>query len=65
MLRNSDEGLKILQDVATGKGNARLSKGSMAEPLTEDELKEQQHVLPMVDIDEVKNAFMASQTNDS
>ena len=63
MLRNSDEGLKILQDVATGKGNARLSKGSMAEPLTEDELKEQQHVLPMVDIDEVKNAFMASGDN--
>lgn len=60
MLRTSDIGLKILQDAAKGKGNDRLRKGNLAEPLTEDELKEQQQVLQMVDVREVKNAFMAS-----
>lgn len=60
MLRTSDIGLKILQDVAKGKGNDRLRKGNLAEPLTEDELKEQQQVIQMVDVREVKNAFMAS-----
>ena len=60
MLRNSEEGLRILQDVAKGKGNSRLRKGHLAEPLTESELTEQQEVLQMVDIGEVKNAFMAS-----
>lgn len=59
-LRNSEEGLKVLQDVAKGKGNSRLKKGNLAEPLTIDELTEQQQILPMVDIGEVKNAFMAS-----
>ncbi len=60
MLRTTDVGLKILQDAATGKGNARLRKGNLAEPFTEEELKQQQQVLQMVDIHEVKNAFMAS-----
>ena len=60
MLRNSEEGLRVLQDVAKGKGNSRLRKGHLAEPLTESELTEQQEVLRMVDIGEVKNAFMAS-----
>lgn len=63
MLRNSEEGLKVLQDIAKGKGNSRLKKGNLAEPLTTDELKEQQQTLPMVDIGEVKNAFMASGDN--
>ena len=60
MLRNSEEGLRVLQDVAKGKGNSRLRKGNLAEPLTESELAEQQEVLQMVDVGEVKNAFMAS-----
>lgn len=63
MLRNSEEGLKVLQDIAKGKGNSRLKKGNLAEPLTTDELTEQQQTLPMVDIGEVKNAFMASGDN--
>ena len=60
MLRNSEDGLKILQDLAKSKGNSRLRKGNLAEPLTEEELTEQRQQLPMVDINEVKNAFMAS-----
>ena len=63
MLRTSDVGLKILQDVTKGKGNDRLRKGNLAEPLTEDELSEQQQVLQMVDVQEVKTAFMASGDN--
>lgn len=63
MLRNTEEGLKVLQDVAKGKGNSRLKKGNLAEPLTADELTEQQQMLPMVDVGEVKNAFMASSDN--
>lgn len=63
MLRNSEEGLKVLQYIAKGKGNSRLKKGNLAEPLTTDELTEQQQTLPMVDIGEVKNAFMASGDN--
>ena len=55
MLRNSEEGLKILKDFAKGKGNSRLKKGNLAEPLTEDELTEQQQILQMVDIGEVMN----------
>ena len=60
MLRNSEEGLRVLQDVAKGKGNRRLRKGNLAEPLTRSELTEQQEELQMVDVNEVKNAFMAS-----
>lgn len=60
MLRNSEEGLRVLQDIAKGKGNSRLRKGNLAEPLTECELREQQEVLQMLDVNEVKNAFMAS-----
>ena len=63
MLRTSDIGLKILQDIAKGKGNDRLRKGNLAEPLTEEELSEQQQVLQMVDVHEVKTAFMASGDN--
>lgn len=63
MLRTSDLGLKVLQDVVKGKGNNRLRKGNLAEPLTEEELKEQQHVLQIVDVNEVKTAFMASGDN--
>lgn len=63
VLRNSEEGLKVLQYIAKGKGNSRLKKGNLAEPLTTDELTEQQQTLPMVDIGEVKNAFMASGDN--
>lgn len=60
MLRNSEEGLCVLQNVAKGKGNSRLRKGNLADPLTESELAEQQEVLQIVDVNEVKNAFMAS-----
>lgn len=63
MLRTSDLGLKVLQDVVKGKGNNRLRKGNLAEPLTEEKLKEQQHVLQIVDVNEVKTAFMASGDN--
>lgn len=63
MLRNSEEGLKVLKDIAKGKGNSRLKKGNLAEPLTEDELMEQQQILQMVGVGEVKNAFMASGDN--
>lgn len=60
MLRNSEEGLRVLQDVAKGKGNSRLRKGNLAEPLTGSELTEQQEELQIVNVNEVKNAFMAS-----
>ena len=60
MLRNTEEGLKIVQDIAKGKGNSRLKKGNLAEPLTAEELTEQRQMLQMVDISEVKHAFMAS-----
>ena len=63
MLRNSDEGLNLLKSVVKGKGNNRLKKGNLAEPLTEEELKEQQQVLCMVDVSEVKNSFMVSGDN--
>ncbi len=63
MLRTSDIGLKLLQDVAKGKGNDRLRKVNLAEPLTAEELSEQSQVLQMVDVHEVKTAFMASGDN--
>lgn len=63
MLRTTDTGLKILQDVAKGKSNDRLRKGNLAEPLTKEELTEQQKVLQTVDVSEVKTAFMASGDN--
>ena len=63
MLRTTDLGLKILQDVAKGKSNNRLRKGNLAEPLTKEELTEQQQVMQMVDVSEVKTAFMASGDN--
>lgn len=63
MLRTTDIGLKILQDVAKGKSNDRLRKGNLAEPLTKEELTEQQKVLQTVDVREVKTAFMASRDN--
>lgn len=63
MLRTTDTGLKILQDVAKGKSNDRLRKGYLAEPLTKEELTEQQKVQQTVDVREVKTAFMASGDN--
>lgn len=63
MLRTTDTRLKILQDVAKGKSNNRLRKGNLAEPLTKEELTEQQKVLQTVDVREVKTAFMASGDN--
>ena len=63
MLRTTDTGLKMLQDVAKGKSNDRLRKGNLAEPLTKEELTEQQKVLQTVDVREVKTAFMASGDN--
>lgn len=63
MLRTTDTGLKILQDVAKGKSNDRLRKGNLAEPLTKEEFTEQQKVLQTVDVREVKTAFMASGDN--
>ena len=63
MLRNSDDGLKILQNLAKGKRNDRLKKGNLAEALTSEELPQKQQILQTVDISEVKNAFMASGDN--
>lgn len=63
MLRTSDVGLKILQDIAKGKSNDRLRKGNLAEPFSKEELKEQQRILSMVDVREVKTAFLASGDN--
>ena len=63
MLRNTDEGLRILQKVAAGKGNSRLKKGELAEPLTLEDLQVEAQVLQTVDASEVKNAFMASSDN--
>ena len=63
MLRTTDIGLKTLQNVAKGKNNDRLRKGNLAEPLTKEELTEQQQVMQMVDVSEVKTAFMASGDN--
>ena len=60
MLRNSDEGLRILKEAALGKCNDRLRKGNLAEPLAEEEMQMQKTVMHIVDINEVKNAFMAS-----
>lgn len=60
MLRTSDIGLLVLKQMAKGKGNDRLRKGNLAEPLTPEELSEQQQVWQMVDVHEVKTAFMAS-----
>ena len=40
-----------------------MRKGNLAEPLTKEELTEQQQVLQMVDVREVKTAFMASGDN--
>ena len=63
MLRTSDVGLKILQNIAKGKSNDRLRKGNLAEPFSKEELKEQQRILSMVDVREVKTAFLASGDN--
>ncbi len=63
MLRNSDEALEILRNTAKGKGNGRLRKANLAEPLTQDELREQQQTIQIIDVDEVKNAFIASGDN--
>lgn len=60
MLRTSDIGLLVLKQMAKGKGNDRLRKGNLAEPLTPEELSEQQQMWQMVDVHEVKTAFMAS-----
>lgn len=60
ILRNTEEGLKIVQELAKGKDNSRLRKGNLAAPLTSEELTEQHKVLQTVNISEVKNAFMAS-----
>ncbi len=54
MLRTSDIGLLVLKQMAKGKGNDRLRKGNLAEPLTPEELSEQQQVWQMVDVHEVK-----------
>ncbi len=63
VLRNSDIGLRALHDAVSGRVKDRLRKGNLAEPLTGDELREQQQTQPMVDVSEVKNAFMASGDN--
>ncbi len=63
MLRAADIGLKILQEATKGNHNDRLRKGNLAEPLTENEMATQQRVLQIVDVQEVKTAFMASGDN--
>lgn len=63
MLRNSAEGLHLLKDLAAGKGKDRLRRGNLAAPLSHAELTLQQKVLRMVDVSEVRNAFIASGDN--
>lgn len=63
MLRNTDEGLMLLQKIAQGKGNSRLKKGILSEPFSELELLPDKQFLPFVDSSEVKNAFLASGDN--
>lgn len=63
MLRNTDEGLRLLQKISQGKGNKRLKKGNLSEPFTERELLQDRQILSIVDSSEVKNAFMASSDN--
>lgn len=63
MLRNSAEGLQLLKDLAAGKGKDRLRRGNLAAPLSQAELTLQQKVLRMVDVSEVRNAFIASGDN--
>ena len=59
----TDEGLRILHKVAAGKGNSRLKKCELAEPLTLEDMQAEAQVLQTVDASEVKNAFMASSDN--
>lgn len=63
MLRNTDDGLMLLQKIALGKGNKRLKKGNLSEPFSEHELLPDKQFLPFVDSSEVKNAFMTSGDN--
>lgn len=63
MLRNTDEGLRLLQKIAQGRGNNRLKKGNLSEPFTEEELIQNAQVLQIIDSAEMKNAFMASGDN--
>ncbi len=60
VLRNSDVGLRALRDAASGRVKDRLRKGNLAAALTSDELLEQRQPVAVVDVGEVKNAFMAS-----
>ena len=63
MLRNTEMGLLLLKKIAAGKGNNRLKKGELAEPLTQEDLQVETQVLQTVDASEVKTAFMASSDN--
>lgn len=63
VLRNSDVGLRALRDAASGRVKDRLRKGNLAGALTADELREQRQTQVVVDVGEVKNAFMASGDN--
>lgn len=63
MLRNTDEGLKLLQKIVQGKGNKRLKKGNLSDPFTEHELLQDAKILQIVDSADVKNAFLASSDN--
>ena len=63
MLRNTDDGLMLLQKIALGKGNQRLKKGNLSEPFSEQELLPDTQFLPFVDSADIKNAFLASGDN--
>ena len=60
MLRNTDEGVWVLQMVASMKEYMRTRKGLTAPPLTPEEMAEKTQELKVVDIEGVKNAFLAS-----
>lgn len=63
MLRNSDIGLTLLREIAKGKKNMRLSKGNLADALSDSELNVQTVFVPTVDTSAVKDAFLASGDN--
>lgn len=59
-LRNSDEGYWVLQDVIRKLKGRLPHKRSDVEPLTEEELRQEARVVKVLDIRQVKNAFLAS-----
>ena len=59
-LRNSDEGLALIQAVAQLRDKGSIKRGIQAEPLSAEELRTETKAIPFVDAGEVKDAFLAS-----